>query len=1658
MIRTPIKTRSLARAERDAKTDVIRLSKSSPPHSMTIRPADTTFVAGSSHMETPQHIDVPHPLPAHSMLSKSSSALRKRLEYERAIEKAKIANELIDLKYEADLADLKSEKYSSHQSGITSRHSSHISNASKSTRQNVEDWIERSSQELDPLQRAPEDVDNPRDCDQPAAPDADSNGTIKLLATAVKNLTLASTKDKSHDNILSRMCMPRDLPKFSGDPLEWLQFKQAFEESTEVCKFTPKENLWRLRKCLHGQAKETVSALLMSAASPDRIMATLELRHGDPECIISRLIHDIKKLQPMSQEYQKDIVNFSVKVQNFVESVKAVGREEYVQGLSIVPLLISKIPPVLVSKWSDYSFPLIKEGGKSRLSIMSDFLNTEAVKIATTANVNLQNYRPEQNKQKQHDTITKVAPKAQAILLQTDQRDNTEKNDKCSFCRTQYHELPDCKKFKRALRKDRWRHVKKFGLCYKCISQRHDRETCSAPMCDKDNCGDAHHSLLHYEYIGKDGDTSISRPVDVNVSALPQPESNIVTEPTTSSSTSSPVTEAATCSIDTEKHVLLKVVPVNIHGPNGVFSTTAFLDDGSTVSLLSVELAARVGLFGHNETMRVCGAWKDDELVREATVVNLQLCLGQDDEPSATRTPLGWCIHGPVHVPRAPRAARPAHSAHATLHLCVVSEEDAVAHALRELHDEVRRSFAIDSLGVAGKPRENVDDVKAQEMLDKSAVLINGRWSVGLPWKDPHVSLPDSYPSAFKRLQGVEKKMRADKAYGLRYEERVNHLFENDFAREMADTSLTPNTWYLPHFGVDNPNKKKLRLVYDAAAKSQGKSLNDFLLTGPDLLASLFGIMVRFREDRVAVTGDIKDMFLRIKINPVDQNALRFLWRGRNPTGPVKTYAMTSLIFGANCSPFIAQYIKNKNASRFESSLPAAVAAIHCQHYMDDYIDSLPDEASAIEMVKNIRDIHSAGGFEIRNWMCNSAAVLDTIPKDILGDTAVKLGQDEHDDGERTLGLIWYPAKDELGFDVSFKRIPDSVIKGEQRPTKRVMLRVIMSIFDIFGFLSPFTTQGKVMLQDTWRLHIDWDGVIPDELYKKWCSWLELLKLIGEIRLPRWYQSCAVRCKMREELTATLPGSSLHAATQQSYNDLELHVFSDASLKAMSAVAYWRWKSNDQIFVSFVASKSRVSSVKPQTVPRLELQAALLAARLADSLAKAHRLNITRRHFWCDSSTVLHWIGNNTRRYKTFEANRLGEIDELSKPSEWRYVPTGLNVADIATRETFNYQSFLNEWFKGPEFLYSDETFWPANVLEPENEVTAQACMTIVQNSRTCFPVPDPERFPSFLRFLRTTACVLKFIHKCRGIALDDYALMQKAKQLILRQAQEDSFASEIQAVRVEKELSRDSRLRNLSPYLDENNVLRVSGRIDAVCDVSLEAKRPIILDGRHPTTRLLVKHYHMKAAHGHQEAVVNDLKQEYWIIQLRPTVKNVASRCMLCRLRKATPQVPRMERAPRDETLNTLLAEVEGIVNGRPLTHVSVEPGSSESLTPNHFLIGSSSRLPVHGVFDDSDLALRKQWRIAQRLADMYWKRWMKEFLPLLIPRKKWQQEQKSLSVGDLVLVVDPDSPRNVWPRGLIKSVLSRKDGRIRVVDVSTATGVLRRSVARVAPVPLVD
>ncbi|KAL7724759.1 hypothetical protein ACLKA6_008636 [Drosophila palustris] len=162
-----------------------------------------------------------------------------------------------------------------------------------------------------------------------------------------------------------------------------------------------------------------------------------------------------------------------------------------------------------------------------------------------------------------------------------------------------------------------------------------------------------------------------------------------------------------------------------------------------------------------------------------------------------------------------------------------------------------------------------------------------------------------------------------------------------------------------------NPNKKKTRLVWDAAARSQGVSLNDCLLKGPDTLASLMGILIRFRERPIAVLGDIREMFHQVKVRPEDQAAQKFLWRDRNSLRPPETYVMQVMTFGA--SPALASYVLRRNAKRYEADYPEAVKATCRNTFVDDWLQSVDTESEMIELAMAAKSIHANGGFDMRH-------------------------------------------------------------------------------------------------------------------------------------------------------------------------------------------------------------------------------------------------------------------------------------------------------------------------------------------------------------------------------------------------------------------------------------------------------------------------------------------------------------------------------------------------------------------------------------------------------------------------------------------------------------------------------------------------------------------
>ncbi|GBP37699.1 hypothetical protein EVAR_23748_1 [Eumeta japonica] len=211
----------------------------------------------------------------------------------------------------------------------------------------------------------------------------------------------------------------------------------------------------------------------------------------------------------------------------------------------------------------------------------------------------------------------------------------------------------------------------------------------------------------------------------------------------------------------------------------------------------------------------------------------------------------------------------------------------------------------------------------------------------------------------------------------------------------------------------------------------------------------------------------------------------------------------------------------------------------------------------------------------------------------------------------------------------------------------------------------------------------------------------------------------------------------------------ELHVFVDASEKSYAAAVYWRIKlSEHESAVSLIAGKARVAPLKVISIPRLELQAALLGAGLASSVLTEIELNVTRRIFWTDSRTVLSWIRSDPRSFKPFVAHRLAELEEHTTVKCWRWVPTKLNVADDATRDPPTHFDETHRWFHGPDFLRKSEDEWPQETVESEQPTGEErSCTTLtLVNKEDSQVVPNVSRFSSWTRLLRSMARVLQAI------------------------------------------------------------------------------------------------------------------------------------------------------------------------------------------------------------------------------------------------------------------------------------------------------------------------
>ncbi|XP_017488710.1 PREDICTED: uncharacterized protein LOC108376960 [Rhagoletis zephyria] len=229
-----------------------------------------------------------------------------------------------------------------------------------------------------------------------------------------------------------------------------------------------------------------------------------------------------------------------------------------------------------------------------------------------------------------------------------------------------------------------------------------------------------------------------------------------------------------------------------------------------------------------------------------------------------------------------------------------------------KLHAMMQSYFDVESFGIKADAKKLIPkaDERALSILEAKTKRVGGRYETGLLWREDVPPFPNSYHMALNRLKNVERKMSKDEVFATEYRAKISDYLKKGYPRKLSSaeaSQVTNKTFYLPHFGVRNPNKKGIRLVFDAAAEVQNMSLNKALLSGPDINNSLISILLKFRQAPIAVCGDIKEMFHQIIITAEDRDSQRFLWRDGDPSKQVETFRMERMIFGSICSPTIRQ-------------------------------------------------------------------------------------------------------------------------------------------------------------------------------------------------------------------------------------------------------------------------------------------------------------------------------------------------------------------------------------------------------------------------------------------------------------------------------------------------------------------------------------------------------------------------------------------------------------------------------------------------------------------------------------------------------------------------------------------------------------------------------
>lgn len=753
--------------------------------------------------------------------------------------------------------------------------------------------------------------------------------------------------------------------------------------------------------------------------------------------------------------------------------------------------------------------------------------------------------------------------------------------------------------------------------------------------------------------------------------------------------------------------------------------------------------------------------------------------------------------------------------------------------------------------------------------------LEDGTIQLPIPFIASKARLPDNHSAVYGRTLGTLTQLSKHSDRVTKCLAAMQHNLDQGYVEQVSDSVPHPaegRVWYIPVFPVVHSKKLKVRLVFDASAQYLGVSINDCLYKGPELTNRLRGVLLRFRERPVAIQADIQDMFLRFKVPEYQRDYLRFYWYKDNDVSkPLVPYRATTHIFGLSSSPAVANFgLKYCALHSVEPKFESARTYVSRSFYMDDGLYSTGSPEEAVAVLGGAREMLGAYNIRLHKLLSNSSAVLSAFPPSEV------IAQAEPSEStllpvQRALGVEWEVRSDT--FSPSFEPC-------EHPFTKRGVLATVNALgYDPAGLISPVVLVGKLFQREilptkksgSELITYGWDDPLPESFRPRWDTFLNSLHELSKIKVPRsFYPPCLV------------------PALQ------ELHVFSDASDDAIGHAIYLRSVSIEgQVHVALVVSGSRVAPRSATSTPRLELCAAAEASRAALAVLVELESKPSKVYYYSDSMVALGYLANRDRNFPKYIARRVHMTLQNSSISNWCYVNTLENPADIASRPTLPKDLVESFWFSGPSFLWNSNYTpapydassslgepLPEERLLPDPVVTLATSTTPESEFSSCLS-PLIERVSNFNKLIRIVLIVLRW-KNCVASASHSAPTRDDAVKCLVRATQLECFGSHISLLSNNRELPKRSPLASFSPFLDPDGVMRVGGRLPAA-KLPFDFKHPILIPD-HVLARSLVAHLHMRVKHQGGHITTAAVRQAgYYLIHGSRVIRNHIKNCFLC-------------------------------------------------------------------------------------------------------------------------------------------------------------------------------